>query len=333
MPGIAISNLPHRFTFSSGIFIPVEWVSSPASARPHSRNHSPMAQINALNVTSIRKNHLYVAAMFKRTLIFCALMLGLSAPANAESYASTTANVMKLSVLQGYRTPQGTHMAALRIQLQPGWKTYWRAPGDGGIPPQFDWSGSENINAVQFHWPRPKIAYVNGLRTIGYANEVIIPIEFSPRTKGASLTLKGRVDLGVCNDICVPMSVAFSATLPNNGSKSDPMIRAALKKAPMSAAKAGVKSVTCAIEPITDGLRVTATITLPSTGHDEVAVIEPPDQSIWVSEATTKRSGNTLTATSDMVPPSNAPFLLDRSKIRITVIGSNRAVDILGCTG
>jgi len=271
--------------------------------------------------------------MIKRTLIVFGLIIGLFGAANAESGSAIPNNVMQLTVLQGYRTSQGTHMAALRIQLQPGWKTYWRAPGDGGIPPQFDWSGSENIKAVQFHWPRPKVALVNGLRTIGYSNEVIIPVEFSLHAKGGAVVLKGRVDLGVCNDICVPMSVAFGANLPMNNTKPDPMIRAALKKAPMPAAKAGVRNVTCEIEPIADGLRVTATLTLPSTGRGEVAVIEAPDQSIWVSEASTKRSGNTLTATSEMVPPSNAPFLLDRSKIRITVIGSDRAVDVLGCTG
>ncbi len=270
--------------------------------------------------------------MIKRILIFC-LLLASPLTANAQSGAPIPDNVMQLSVLQGWRTAKGTHMAALRIQLQPGWKTYWRAPGDGGIPPQFDWSGSKNIGSVQFHWPRPKVAYINGLRTIGYSNEVIIPIEFSPRRAGQPLTLKGRVDLGVCNDICIPVSMTFSAALPAGNTKPDPMIRAALKQAPMSARKAGVSTVTCAIEPISDGLRVTATITMPSTGTGEVTVIEAPDQSIWVAEATTKRSGNTLTATTEMVPPSNAPFMLDRSKIRITVIGSNRAVDILGCTG
>ena len=162
---------------------------------------------------------------------------------------------------------------------------------------------------------------------------MVIPIEFSPRRADQPLTLKGRVDLGVCNDICIPVSMTFSAALPAGNTKPDPMIRAALKQAPMSSRKAGVSTVTCAIEPISDGLRVTTTITMPSTGTGEVTVIEAPDQSIWVAEATTKRSGNTLTATTEMVPPSNAPFMLDRSKIRITVIGSNRAVDILGCTG
>lgn len=284
-------------------------------------------------MTSIGENHPYVADMMKNLLLICALLGSLLTSAHAENIATVPDNVIQLSVLQGYRTPQGTHMAALQIQLQPGWKTYWRAPGDGGIPPQFDWSGSENIKGVQFHWPRPKVAYINGLRTIGYTDQVVIPIEFSPHNKGAPLMLTGRVDLGVCKDICVPVSLDFSATLSGNNTKPDATIRNALKKAPMSARKAGVKAATCAIEAIADGLRVTATLTMPSTGQGEIAVIEAPKQNIWVSEATTTRRGNTLTATSEMVPPSNAPFMLDRSKIRITVIGSNRAVDIMGCTG
>lgn len=294
---------------------------------------TPQLQINRLNVISHRANHAYVADMIKKTLLLCGLMIGLLTTANAQTSTVIPDNVMELSVLEGYRTHSGTHMAALHIQLQPGWKTYWRAPGEGGIPPQFDWSGSKNIKSVKFHWPRPKVAFVNGLRTIGYSDEVIIPVEFSLQSKTRPTSLKGRVDLGVCRDICIPMSVAFAATLPKDRTKPDPLIRAALKKLPLAAAKAGVKNVTCMVEPISDGLRVIASLTLPSTGQGEVAIIEAPDQSIWVSEATTKRSGNTLTATSEMVPPSNAPFMLERSKIRITVIGSNTAVDILGCTG
>lgn len=290
----------------------------------------PQLQFNRRNVISHHANHVYVAVMIKRTLLLCGLLFGLLTPAHAEAVPD---NVMNLTVLQGYRTQSGTHMAALRIQLQPGWKTYWRAPGDGGIPPQFDWSGSENIKSVKFHWPSPKVAYINGLRTIGYTNEVIIPVEFSLRRTSSRASLNGRVDLGVCKDICIPMSMAFTATLPKGQAQPDPMIRAALKTLPMPAIKAGVKNVTCVIEPITDGLRVTATFTLPSTGGKEVTVIEAPDQAIWVSEASTKRNGNTLTTSAEMVPPSNAPFMLERSKIRITVIGAHRAVDIMGCTG
>lgn len=271
--------------------------------------------------------------MIKKTLLLCCLMLGLPTTVSAEIPPAIPDSVMNLTVLQGYRTRSGTHMAALRITLKPGWKTYWRAPGEGGIPPQFDWSGSDNITSVKFHWPSPKVAYINGLRTIGYTDEVIIPVEFSLRRKAAASTLKGRVDLGVCKEVCVPLSLSFKATLPAGDTKPDSLIRTALKKLPLSAAKAGVKKVTCEIEPIADGLRVIATVILPPTGGKEVAVIEAPDQSVWVSESTTKRVGNTLTAISELVPPSNAPFLLERSKIRITVIGARHVVDIMGCTG
>lgn len=275
--------------------------------------------------------------MIKNTLLICGLLFGLTSTAHSETAISVPEavpeKVIQLSVLQGYRTSRGTHMAALQIQMQPGWKTYWRAPGDGGIPPQFDWAGSKNIKSVQFHWPRPKVDYVNGMRSIGYVNKVVIPIEFTPRNKNAPLTLNAQVNLGVCKDVCVPVSLTFAAILPANNHKPDPIIRAALKKSPISAHKAGVKSVTCAIEPISDGLRVTVSMKMPSTGQGEITIIEAPNQNVWVSEAKTTRRGNTLTASSEMVPPSNGPFMLDRSKIRITVIGSNRAVDILGCTG
>lgn len=270
--------------------------------------------------------------MIKRILLLCALFLAAPALATAQSGAEPK-DVLELTVLPGWRTSAGTHMAALKIRLKPGWKTYWRAPGDGGIPPQFDWSGSSNIRSVQFHWPRPEVTTANGMRTFVYHNQVIVPVEFTPVKPGQPLTLKGRVDLGICNDICVPYSTDFSADLPANITRADPAIRTALAKQPMTASKAGVRNVVCTIEPISDGLRVTATITMPPVGAGEVTVIEAPDQNIWVAETSSKRNGNTLTAITEMVPLSNAPFMLDRSKIRITVIGAKRAVDIQGCTG
>ena len=91
--------------------------------------------------------------------------------------------------------------------------------------------------------------------------------------------------------------------------------------------------MTCGVEPIADGLRLTATIDMPRLGRDEIAVFELSDQAIWIAEAATQRTGRTLTATTEMVPPGNKPFLLDRSDVRITVMAAGQAVDIMGCTG
>ncbi len=224
-------------------------------------------------------------------------------------------------------------MAALHIRLKPGWKTYWRAPGESGIPPQFTWAGSDNLAAVKFHWPRPKVHYDNGMRLITYKDQVVIPVEFFPKTKGEPLSLRAKANLGVCRDICMPVSLDFSAKLSALITRPDPAIRDALKKRPLSAKQAGVKGVSCLVEPISDGVRLTATLKMPSTGKDEIVVVETADQEVWVAPTEARRSGAALVAVTDLVGPSNAPFALERSKLRFTVMGSKTAVDIQGCSG
>lgn len=248
----------------------------------------------------------------------------------SPAFAGTGDDVAQLDILPGWRTADGTHMAAFRLTLSPGWKTYWRAPGDAGIPPQFDWSGSENVATARFNWPVPDVLDQNGMRSIGYHDGVIIPVEIEPTRAGAPVRMTGMVDIGVCLDICVPVSLSFDATLPMT-TKRDTNIVASLLDRPQTAQEAGVSHVTCAITPISDGLTVTTTITLPPAGGPEVVIMEPNDPQIWVSESVTHRQGNTLTATSDMLRSDGAAFALDRSSMRITVLGQHHAVDIRGC--
>lgn len=240
-------------------------------------------------------------------------------------------DVAKISVLPGWRTQDGSHMAAFRIQLAPGWKTYWRAPGDAGIPPQFGWKGSRNLKSVEFHWPTPSVHDQNGMRSIGYEGDVIIPVELTPNSAdGPDIRLRGQMELGVCHDVCIPVSAKFDAELGRSEVKT-PAIVASLKDHPLPAKQAGVETVTCSIEPISDGLRLTAVIALPKLGPDEITVVEFADQTTWVSPAETERQGRNLIVVSDLVPTSGKPFLLQRSDLRFTVLGRDRAVDIHGC--
>jgi len=266
-----------------------------------------------------------------------ALLLGLGLSALAALPAAAQAleapeGMARAEILPGWRTAEGTHVAALRIVLAPGWKTYWRAPGEAGIPPRFGWAGSRNLAALRMHWPRPEVYDVNGLRAIGYHGELVLPIEFTPERADRPVRLKMALEFGVCRDICVPVAVRLTAELPAGGGP-DARIEAALAARPRTAGEAGVGTVRCTVEPISDGLRLTARIDMPSLGPGEVAVFELPDQSIWVSEAEGRREGGLLVAASDLVPPSAAPFALDRSQILITVLGPDRAVEIAGCSG
>ncbi|MEM9552608.1 MAG: protein-disulfide reductase DsbD domain-containing protein, partial [Pseudomonadota bacterium] len=77
-------------------------------------------------------------------------------------------DVVQVEVLDGGETAHGTVMTALRLTLADGWKTYWRAPGDAGIPPSFNWRGSRNVGEVAITWPTPQVFNDYGMRSIGY---------------------------------------------------------------------------------------------------------------------------------------------------------------------
>ena len=240
-------------------------------------------------------------------------------------------NVVQIEVLPGWQTADGTQMAALRLTLAPGWKTYWRAPGEGGIPPAFGWAGSENIASTEFHWPTPEVIDQNGMRSFGYHDQVTIPIEVTPTIAGAATHLQGEVEIGVCLDICVPMRLNFAADLPPT-TRRDVAIVTALVDNPVPGAQAGLTGVTCAVEPGEAGIWVTATMDLPTTGGAEVVVIEAGDPLIWVSEPQVNRQGGRLSARAEMVHVTGEAFALNRAAVRITVLGADRAVDIQGCS-
>lgn len=248
----------------------------------------------------------------------------------ATAAQAETQPIVSADLLPGWRAADGTHVAALRVRLAPGWKTYWRAPGDAGIPPAFDWSGSENVGSVHIYWPRPEVFSFNGMRTLGYARELVLPVRVAPRDRGAPMRLSAAVDMGVCRDICIPASLDLAADLPAAGA-ADPVIRAAMAARPETAAEAGVRRHACAVDAAGDGLRVTAEVEVPPLGPGEMAVIEAGSETLWVGEARTARQGARLVAVADVVPLTDAPVTLDRRGITVTLLAEGRAVEIHGC--
>ncbi len=257
------------------------------------------------------------------------LSLALLAPA-LPAAAFSQEDVLTGDLRTGWQAESGAHMTALHLTMAKGWKTYWRSPGDAGIPPSFDWSGSENLRAVHFHWPRPHVFTLNGMTTVGYKNDLVLPIEVIPVDPSLPVRLKATVELGVCDDICIPASLSLDSVITGPGAP-DAVINSALADRPLSAQQAGLSGIGCAVDPISDGLRITATMGLPTGGGAETVVFESGHSDVWVSESETSRSGGTLTASAEMVPPQGTPFALDRSGVTVTVISDSRAVEIRGC--
>lgn len=232
-------------------------------------------------------------------------------------------DVVSAEVLPGWRQADGTHIAALRITLAPGWKTYWRAPGDAGIPPLIDLDGSSGIAAFQSFWPTPEVFDTAGLRSIGYHDGVVVPIQLTGDT---DMTLTGEVFIGVCDDICIPAALSFSAQLPTSGTR-DGAILAAMMDQPVRLDD----QPTCAIAPLSDGLQVT--LTLPDSLPATADVVIEAQAGIWVSEPVTWAENGVVMARSDMLAADSGPFALDRSQVRVTYLTKGAAFETFGCIG
>lgn len=254
--------------------------------------------------------------------ILAALML--AAPTAAQTDA------LQGEMRPGWVMKNGHRMAALHLKLAPGWKTYWRAPGDNGIPPSFDWTGSRNLRSVRFHWPRPEVFETAAGPVIGYARELVLPIEVVPGVAGQPMHLEGTVDLGVCRDICVPATIRFNVSVPDVR-QQDEQIARALQQRPSTAKEAGLRSIACSLAPSGRGVRLVAMLDLPSTGGMETVVVEPGQPGLWVSQAQVRRDGGRLRAEVEVEPPRGAMVALERDRIVVTVLGRNRAVEIQGC--
>ena len=128
----------------------------------------------------------------------------------------------------------GRRLAALIIKLDPHFKTYWRTPGDSGLPPVFDWSASRNVRAVEVLWPAPMRFEDTAGSSIGYQDKVVFPLHVTLGEPGRPAQLVLRLDYAVCEKICIPAQGSAQVALPA-GSAPTPhaaLVRDALRKVP-----------------------------------------------------------------------------------------------------
>lgn len=123
-------------------------------------------------------------------------------------------------LIAGTVTPEGKGaqtFAGIHILLDKGWKTYWRTPGDAGIPPNFDWSGSKNLKRAEVLWPAPiRLADPAG-SSIGYKGEVVLPVVLEPETAGEPIEVSLRLEFAICEKICVPAEAKMALAVVPSG--------------------------------------------------------------------------------------------------------------------
>jgi DsbC/DsbD-like thiol-disulfide interchange protein len=108
----------------------------------------------------------------------------------------------------------GRVSAALHMTLESGWKTYWRVPGDSGLAPMFDWSGSKNVQSIELLWPTPRAFDELGERFYGYKGDIRWPLRVVAQDPDQPIDLSLKLDFGVCSDVCIPTSIRSSLRIP-----------------------------------------------------------------------------------------------------------------------
>ena len=164
----------------------------------------------------------------------------------ASSWAETDHSRVRL-VSASTTVGTGTVSLGLQFELKPGWKVYWRSPGDAGYPPSIDWRSSSNLKLAWLAWPIPTRFSILGLETLGYKKQVLLPVNAEVISAGADLNLKALVRYLTCNNICIPYEADLALRLPHGLPQSSPyahLINLSASKVPGNGDVNGLKITT-----------------------------------------------------------------------------------------
>jgi thiol:disulfide interchange protein DsbD len=106
----------------------------------------------------------------------------------------------------------------LKIEHKPHWHTYWKNPGDSGLPTTLSWTLPAGVTAGEIDWPTPKRLPIGPLMNFGYEDTLLLPVPLSVPAgfAGDTLTVKLTAEWLVCKDVCIPESGEFVLQLPVN---------------------------------------------------------------------------------------------------------------------
>jgi len=200
---------------------------------------------------------------FARSLIILALFASgqFAYAATSEVATGPAVEARLISVEDGVAPGTRALSLGLDLQLAEGWKTYWRSPGEVGIPPSIDWAGSENLTTAEMLWPAPKRFTAFGIENFGYQDRVVFPIRVETTTPGAAVNLQAQVNLLVCSEVCVPQDFLLTLDIPAGvgiDQSSADLITAFADRVPLEPATSNIVLESAALSDDATSLIVTA---------------------------------------------------------------------------
>ncbi|MCP4619393.1 MAG: cytochrome C biogenesis protein [Bradyrhizobium sp.] len=265
------------------------------------------------------------AALGLAVTFFAASLAGVAKAEDASPWQRDAHSAVRL--LAGSRSG-GVLLGGIAIQLQDGWKTYWRTPGDSGVPPRFDFSKSDNVEAVTVLWPAPmKFDDGAGGFSLGYKKQVVLPLRIVARNNDKPVTLRANISYAVCDKICIPVEASSELTFASVASTEDGNLSAALDSVPKPANIGDPAPVTIRDVRREGAKLVIVDVSAPETKDVHLFVEGPtPDWALPIPKLVenggpgVKRFAFEL----DGLPPGAKP---DGAALKLTLVGGERAYE------
>lgn len=212
-------------------------------------------------------------------------------------------------------------LAGIEITLDKGFKTYWRNPGESGLPPTFDWSRSENVEHVEVRWPAPKryedaagVAFV-------YARQVVLPLVVKPAAANKPVRLSVTIDYGICKDICIPAHAELDLPLSQDG-PDRAAIEKAMAKVPRPQPMGAQGDLSIVSLDKQDGAKPALSVSVRApAGAKPVLFAEAPEN--WYVSASTADASNRFTVTIEEKPKDAGGTV----PLTLTLVAGDKAVE------
>jgi DsbC/DsbD-like thiol-disulfide interchange protein len=219
-------------------------------------------------------------------------------------------------------------LGGIAFQLQPGWHTYWRNPGDSGVPPRIDFSKSENIEAVTILWPAPtKFADGAGGTSLGYQKQVVLPLRIVAKNADRPVTLRAEINYAVCEKLCIPVEANAELAFTSVASTEDSALFAALDTVPKPATIGDPNPLTIRDVKRDGKGGVIVDVAAPDSGDVNLFVEGPtPDWALPVPKLLERGPPGVKRFAFDLdgLPPGANP---EGAALKLTLVGGERAYE------
>jgi DsbC/DsbD-like thiol-disulfide interchange protein len=258
-----------------------------------------------------------------RAFLFAAIAASIGHPSTALSamseWADSEGGRMRLVAISQPRND--AILALLQIEPKPGWKTYWRDPGDAGMPPQLDFTGSTNLVLRSVSFPVPEIGQDDGGRFVGYHHPVSLVVEFAKPLPDAPSTVNLNAIVGICEKVCLPFLASFSVPLKPGQPESEEFVQLQMAHAALPERPAKDFEIRN-LRLSADTKAIEADVTTPDAEATEVAFVAPPGLRLGKVE---------IDAGADKVARIRVPVISDKAQtdrtMTMLVKSGDRAIE------